>query len=318
MDRTEDQIELIDALRVLWKYKLVILAGTLICIIAVGIISFMQPKIYRVDMVILPGKIHQSKTKKIDYIDSSDNIKAIIQQGILRERILSYLKHNKPTYLVKNLNFKISIPRKSDIIKISHQTQNIELGLSVLDSLTAALHSFYADNREIYFADWNDRLSKLNSLIFIKNIEETAAKKRINTLQAMIAEPAMQTELTADKSNVQTLNAIRKQNIQVIELTRLLDEAQIGLTEIREEKKLNLDEIAQIEQSKKDFHFIQILKPPKATKNPIKPKLKVNLMVSMIGSMLLMIMLSFFIEYVRNQTKKHLNKKAYIQSTEEE
>ena len=114
-----DQIELVDALLVLWKYKYLILAGTLFCIISVGIISSMQPKIYRVDMLILPGKIYQLKSKKIDTIDSSDNIKVIIQQGILRSRILNNLEHSGSAKTIRNLNFKISIPRKTDFLKIS-------------------------------------------------------------------------------------------------------------------------------------------------------------------------------------------------------
>ena len=43
----EDEINLIDYLRVLWKWKWLIIAGTLICAVAAAVISSQMPKIYR-------------------------------------------------------------------------------------------------------------------------------------------------------------------------------------------------------------------------------------------------------------------------------
>ena len=50
----EDEIELIDLLRVIWKWKYLIIGGTLVCAIAAMVISSIMPKIYRIETVIHP------------------------------------------------------------------------------------------------------------------------------------------------------------------------------------------------------------------------------------------------------------------------
>ena len=52
IDPYEDEIELMDYLLVIWKWKYLILAGTVICALIVYIISFTTPKPanrYRID-----------------------------------------------------------------------------------------------------------------------------------------------------------------------------------------------------------------------------------------------------------------------------
>lgn len=53
-DYPEDEIELIDLLRVIWKWKYLIIGGTLVCAIAAMVISSIMPKIYRIETVIHP------------------------------------------------------------------------------------------------------------------------------------------------------------------------------------------------------------------------------------------------------------------------
>ena len=51
----EDEIQLMDYLKVLWKWKYLILLGTLACAVISGIISFNMTKIYQVKMAVAPG-----------------------------------------------------------------------------------------------------------------------------------------------------------------------------------------------------------------------------------------------------------------------
>jgi len=54
-EQFDDEIELMDYLRVIWKWKYLIVAGTLVCAVAAGVISFSIPKVYRIRMLIRPG-----------------------------------------------------------------------------------------------------------------------------------------------------------------------------------------------------------------------------------------------------------------------
>ena len=61
-DYPEDEIELIDLLRVIWKWKYLIIGGTLVCALAAMIISSVMPKIYRIETIIRPGILRFSPT----------------------------------------------------------------------------------------------------------------------------------------------------------------------------------------------------------------------------------------------------------------
>lgn len=58
IDPYEDEIELMDYLLVIWKWKYLIVAGTAICVIAASIISFAILNRYRVDMILAPVTIN--------------------------------------------------------------------------------------------------------------------------------------------------------------------------------------------------------------------------------------------------------------------
>ena len=51
-DSYEDEIELMDLLKVLWKWKYLILLGTFACAVIAGIVSFNMTKIYQGKMVV--------------------------------------------------------------------------------------------------------------------------------------------------------------------------------------------------------------------------------------------------------------------------
>ncbi len=56
MDEFEKEIELIDYLNVIWKRKWLIIIPTFFLVVAVGIYSFLQPKAWEIDAIIVPGK----------------------------------------------------------------------------------------------------------------------------------------------------------------------------------------------------------------------------------------------------------------------
>ena len=52
----DDEIELIDYLRVIWRRKILIIVGPLVCMIVLGVISSMKPVTYRADVIVQIGK----------------------------------------------------------------------------------------------------------------------------------------------------------------------------------------------------------------------------------------------------------------------
>ena len=83
-----EEIELIYYFRVIWKWKFRILLGTFALAIVAGIISFNMTKVFRVDMVIRPGILRIDEAGKNTYLDTPENIQALIETGTFDEQIL--------------------------------------------------------------------------------------------------------------------------------------------------------------------------------------------------------------------------------------
>ena len=54
--RQEDTVELIDYLRVIWKRKILIIVGTLVCIVAGGVMTLRLPVTYHAEVLMRIGK----------------------------------------------------------------------------------------------------------------------------------------------------------------------------------------------------------------------------------------------------------------------
>ena len=139
IDHYEDEIELIDILRVIWKWKYLIIAGTVAFGLIATIISFNMTKIYSIDMVLRPGILSFGEQGKNIYIDSPDNIKALIDSGTFNNDILNYLNEIKMENIPKKLEFKVSIPKDSDTIKVLYETDDIKQGMVIQNRLSNLL-----------------------------------------------------------------------------------------------------------------------------------------------------------------------------------
>ena len=188
-DIPEDEIELIDLLRVIWKWKNLIIGGTLVCALAAAIISFAMPKIYSIDTIIEPGILNiitDGGGNKRVYIDSPQNIKALIDVGSFENQIATHLSQlSKNDNFPGKINFKTTIPKQSNALKVSYETYNIEQGLLILNYLNKLLSEKYSPlityyQKELYskIKQKETTLSKISAeIIKVKNDISTAQSK---------------------------------------------------------------------------------------------------------------------------------------------
>lgn len=129
-DPYEDEIELMDYLKVLWKWKYLILLGTLVCAGIAAIISFNMTKIYQVKMVVAPGILKIDDNGKRLYIDSLKNIQTMIESGTFDEQILAGLGENAEG---DSLSFKVEAPKGLNALRISLETADKAQGFQISD-----------------------------------------------------------------------------------------------------------------------------------------------------------------------------------------
>ena len=138
----EDEINLIDYLSVLYKWKWMIILVTFVCMVAAGALSFMMPKIHEISMSIEPGVIEIKENGDPIYLDSTANIKAKIENRTYNSRILKKLDIDPRE---TQLNFKVTNPKNTNIIKISSEWEQnkIATGTKVLKQLVGELSYDY-------------------------------------------------------------------------------------------------------------------------------------------------------------------------------
>ena len=326
-DITEDEIELIDLLRVIWKWKYLILCGTVFCAVVSLAVSSILPKIYRAEMLIRPGILSFNQDGKNVYIDTPVNIKGNIESGAFDFRILSNLnKSNRPD-VPKALMFTVKLRKSSDSVQIHYETPEIEQGIEILDLLGKLLieeyrsHVNFAKNEidknlNIALAEIQKcRSIKRSNEINIKNI-----KKRVQKLETGIVfvnentaylNKERNTLLSKEKdkndifATILYLNAIQ-QNLQLAndyenEITSLKIKKETELQKIsRLENNIQIQiaKIDNLELRKNIIQNIRIMQKAHSSPHPIKPKKKLIVVLATMVGLFMMLFISFLLEYI--------------------
>jgi len=332
-DYPEDEIELIDLLRVIWKWKYLIIGGTLVCAIAAMVISLVSLKIYRIETVIRPGILSIGEKGEKIYIDTPENIKTLIETGIFNKEILNSFDKPSMGNIPKMLKFKITLPKKSSTIKVGYETPLIEQGIEILDYLGKLLTAEYRSLVTYYQVeidrDINIKKAEIQNIATIKRSNESSIKnieKRIHELETEIV---LINENTAslikerkkfllqqnDESSILSVllysNTIQ-QNLQLAndykdELNNLRFNREAELQKISKlETGLQrfLSEIDSLEFKKNSIQNIQIMQKPYSSPYPIRPKRKFNVILTTLIGIFLMVFLSFMIEYISKNKKE--------------
>ncbi len=152
-DRFEDEIELIDYLRVIWKRKWLIIVGTLFCALAVSVYSFTRPvvKMYKVSALI---EVDPGANLEVDpgaKLDPLGKIKSMIEYGLFNQRVLDDLSNLQGIPKLDHLSFEVAILKGLNMLDIAYKTPNPDLGKAVLNALIEQLEQEYAQQARSQF-----------------------------------------------------------------------------------------------------------------------------------------------------------------------
>lgn len=210
----EDEINLIDYLKVLWKWKWSIIAGTLVCAVIAAVISLRMPKIYEIFTVIEPGIIGVDNSGNYTYMNSN-NIGGKINEGAYNNSIKKLLNIN---LLKTNLEFKADVGRFTNQIKISTKCKEkeIDLGLKASKQLFALISD---DNEKIIKQrkdDYDKQIAVAKDQISKIEIQERKdIDKQILAKQNEISKVKKQWERDNDKKVELKLNVIKDKRDQI-------------------------------------------------------------------------------------------------------
>jgi capsular polysaccharide biosynthesis protein len=326
---SDDEIELIDLLRVIWRWKYLIIFGTAFFVIIAAVISYNSPKIYQVQTVLKPGILKLTDDGKEIYIDTPENIIGMIESGAFNNKILRLFNEAQDTSISfpKRINLRVSTPNKSNAIVVVYQTSNIELGKTILKHLIMSLENEYSRTVKLHINKIENEINLKNDrLKYLKKMERLneAAVNRIDThiedLQKELQtinkniELLMQYEngpsdnrnkakyfnntlsyLGALQNNISIINSV-KWNIDRTESRR--EDILSKINNIENETQELLAQIANLKIQRDSVKSIEVVQLPYSNNLPLKPKPKVNMSLAFIAGVLMFVILSFFLEYI--------------------
>lgn len=234
----EDQIDITDILRIIWKWKYFIFCGTLLCALVAAIISLTVKKIYRVGMVIRPGIINIIEDGDNIYIDSAQNISAVVEAGTFNNQILKSIKNPNSDGLPMAFNFQASIPDNSNTIKISYDTDNIEQGLNLLDNLGKALLERYSEYVEYYKRDYDIKIQ-------LKYSQMTKITNNISTVKSDIstAQSGNENEIKKISNEISAIKAKRdSKKDQIKNIKQRISDIRLDINSIKKNTDLLFEE----------------------------------------------------------------------------
>jgi uncharacterized protein involved in exopolysaccharide biosynthesis len=334
VEKYEDEIELTDILRVIWKWKYLIITGTIICGLIAALISLNMRKIYRIEMILRPGILSVGEQGKKVYIDSPQNIKALIDSGTFNNDFVNYLNEIKMENIPKNISFKVTIPANSVMIKVVYETGDVKQGMVIQNYLSKLLLANYVNTVAYYRNESDMKLKSLKSELKYIKATILSQKRNVKNLEKRIDE--LNAEGKSIKNN--TTNLLRERNKLLSENSKeknilsklvysntiqqnlqLSKNYQNDINNYKQQKEDELQKIIKSENDMankfneiKDVQFkkeiiqnIQILQPPTSNPNPIKPKIKLNVALVLVAGSFFFIFLSFFLEYLKKFKKIH-------------
>jgi len=131
---SDDEIQLIDLLLVLWKRKWLIIIGTLICLIAAGITAFIMPKIYEVSSSVEVGKVEDR------FVEEAPVISQKIKSASLKDKIVQEVSIPLEEISAEDF-FKISSEggKESLVATTKIETDRPDQGIKILEIINQAI-----------------------------------------------------------------------------------------------------------------------------------------------------------------------------------
>lgn len=240
-----DEINLFDYLKIIYKWKLLIVVLCIISVVATYIItSRPMPATYKVTALLSPGALSYTSDGKVIPIDSAPNIQSSIQNGVVNSKIIDALKLDQAQY--SGLQFMAQLPKDSEVIRVSYDTPDPEKGKVIMRELVNQLSGYYKDrlilNRELNRDTITRQIDKLKSTLSLQQNKkeriqaqryraqnqkerlQNQKERKLNEKKSLLSDSQLMSNKSSLLTNsVKSLNALLKkadESINTLEIER--------------------------------------------------------------------------------------------------
>ena len=278
-----EEVDLMDYLKVVWKWKYLIIIGTVVCAAIAGMVSLSLPRVYETTEVIEIGRIRTTqevegiKTGGEELLADVNSVKSVMESEAFMNQVIQTLNLNEsPKSLLERV--KVQRVERTNILKVSVQANSPEEAVRIAKAMA---------NLVI-----NDHKDKFNKLMKLQNSYKEDLARDVKKMEEEIA------------LRMDTLESISKDpgvNIPaVILLQQGLLEARNRLTALK--GKLQSLEIS---LTSSNSYNTRVVAEPVIPESPVSPRIKLNILISAVLGFMVFILLSFFLEYIQKYKKEN-------------
>ena len=323
-DFVANEIELIEYLRVIWKWKYKILAGTMICAVIAGIVGFKAPQPYRVEIILKLYELYRTRGIPV-YIDPPEDIESLLEYGMLTEDISAYLKKAKNRDIDTISEFKVTRLGAGNFLQITYDTSDAQLGVDILNGLKPVLLKKYEEKVNFLQDDYYKYQNKKGDIDQLQ-VDMEVLKTDINNLSKRINE--LKVDLDFQNSNLKLMVKRRDQLIEENKNSNMLfaylynntiqqkialihtykndlfqyisdrDFNKAELKKLTSKIIVNQRELRAVESAQNNFQYIQVIRPPDDNVQPLKAKTRQYALFGLVLGLFIMISISFFFEFI--------------------
>jgi len=283
----DDEINLVDLFLILWKRRVMIITLTLLLtFIAVGI-SLIMPKVYQVTAILEPGRDVKGKV--------------VVKPQAIRENILGgtydLLIVEKLSLPLKEIpQIKVSIPKQTDLVKISVESSKPQQAVKILHELLVGISVDIQERLDIEIKKTKNEIKKAqmeDGFLLEKN---TIVKEQIIQIRQKmtVLEQERKTALAAPKGDAMAV-LLYSNEIQNQEIYFGLQEKLANILNQKSQMALKIDDI---KLKLTGIKGTNINKPPSVPDKPIKPKKTLIVVLAFMLGLMGSIMVAFFAEFM--------------------
>ena len=303
----QENTELIEYLRVFWKWKLLIILVTVFCAVTSAVVSFVLPKIYQSSTILEVGRVPRHRGTDREQIEPIEDIESI-SEVLQSDEILSKIeeKLNLTTTLERMralldvepiLGKYIGSRLQARLIKITFEEQDPQLTVNVLNILSDLLIEQHLQEYQASIESLDEEMNNSQDEINLQDDYQKVVREEIKVAEKAIAET---------KDELSQLSLKNMSPLEVLFLRTTLGDQEERIANFRRELK---DVELSIQHLKNKVVYLEYMRAlsentkvrDKAIKPdiPIKPRKKLNIIIGGVVGLVVAIMLAFFFEYLQ-------------------
>jgi len=122
-------------MRLMWKWKMIILGGILVGALVAFTISVLMPHVYEVDMLVENVQAGMDKAGDKAYLGNLQDISNVIAAGAFSQDILNNFREQYKDTLPRKISFTASLQNSKQFARIAYQAVDVEMGKEILSQL---------------------------------------------------------------------------------------------------------------------------------------------------------------------------------------